>query len=119
VTHFIIVALLGLSGAFVNAATRLSAALYADDTPTSRQLARAWVQFWVSMFFGPVAAMAFAPWLAELFPHVKVYPAAVAVGLMANVLWPVIVEGVVPAFKKALGGWLSDLGASLSQGADD
>lgn len=117
--QYIVMALLGFAGAFVNAASRLTATVWADETPSARQIARAWSQFGVAMLFGPVAAVAFTPWLVSLYPNVKPEPVAVATGLMANVLWPVCVEGLVPAFRKALGGWLTDLGASLTdQGGD-
>ena len=111
----IMIALLGLAGAFVNAATRLVAAVLGDQDITARQNARAWAQFWLALFFGPIAAVTFVPWILDAVPKTRAAPVAIAVGLAANVLWPIFVEGVVPAFKTALSGWFHALGGALEQ----
>lgn len=113
------IGLLGLCGAFVNAATRLSAAIFADQDPTTRQIARAWSQFGVSVFFGPIAAVVFTPVIVGMAPKAFPPAVAVAVGLSANALWPLFVEGLVPAFKKKLGGWMVELGTAIGRSDEE
>lgn len=113
------IGLIGLCGAFVNAATRLSMAIFADQDPTPRQIARAWSQFVIALFFGPIAAIAFTPLIMNLTPKVTREAVAVAIGLSANALWPVFVEGVIPAFKRVVGGWMVELGTALGRTGDE
>lgn len=88
----------GLLGALVYALTRLSAALYSGDAKLEpRRARRAWAQFAVTVITGPIAAAGFTasivswPWL-----HAVARPEAVAltIGLSANTLWPILVDGI-------------------------
>lgn len=88
----------GLLGAIVYASARLIAALYSGDAPLpARRVRRAWAQFALAVLTGPIAAAGFTasivswPWL-----HAVARPEAVAltIGLSANTLWPILVDGI-------------------------
>lgn len=115
VDHHIMVAALGLAGAFMYAASRLVTVVLGDVEVSDRIKRRAWAQFGLALFFGPLAAWTCTPLLIAKAPHASTPAVALAIGLTANVLWPVLVEGVVPAFRKGLGGWLRELAGSLDR----
>jgi hypothetical protein len=116
-SSLIALALWGLCGAFINSASRLITAVLGEQEIGRRGVQRAWAQFAVAMVFGPAAAVAFTPLLmARVGPAATESAAAFAIGLSVNWAWPVLVEVLVPALRRALRVVVADMAGKLNPG---
>lgn len=115
----LVAAIWGFCGAVPYAGTRLVTALWAGSETTPRQRALALGQFAISLFTGPVAAAALAPWLADYTSGWGPAPPslegiATLVGLLSNSAWPIMTDkSVVAQALSGVGGWLTKLGAKV------
>jgi len=99
----------GFAGAFCYAAGQLSSVLFVDtemaSKPSPNAVAKAWVQFFVSLLFGALAAEGFGPTLADMTRGTARPEATwLVIGLSANAAWPVIERTVIGNIIKRLGG---------------
>ncbi len=99
-------ALLGFAGGFLYAISKLQTALCAGDTePGPQARRRAWVQFCTYLYASPLITAIFTdPLVALLAPHASWPAVAVALGLVANALWPIFVTVASDEFKTWLTG---------------
>ena len=85
----------GLAGALIYAGSKLILAVFGGEPLSPRQQRRAWAQFVLAAFSGPVAAGGFSPTITHwLHGKADMTAVALAIGLSANVIWPVLVEGL-------------------------
>ena len=84
----------GLAGALVYAGARLIAQLFGAEAVVGRRHARAWAQFALALFAGAAGGAALTSTVQGFFGP-KASPEAVAllIGLVANTLWPILIEG--------------------------
>lgn len=88
-------ALWGLAGAFIYAGARLIAQLLGAEAPDRRRLIRASAQFGLALFAGGAGAAALASSVAKLFGgKATIEAVAMLLGLTANTIWPILVDGV-------------------------
>lgn len=110
-------ALWGISGAGFYAASRLITALLGDQEIDRRGKQRAWALCVLSVLFGPAAAVAFTPVVMARVGQGATVPAvAFTIGLLINAAYPAISTAVGPQVRRAFGGWLGTIAASLTSG---
>lgn len=108
----------GLCGALFYSGMQLTTALWGGETaPSDRARKRAYARFGLAIFFGPVAAAAMTTPIIRLAEGRATIPAVgLAVGLSANILWPLFVEGMGLELRKALAAFLKRIGAAIDKG---
>lgn len=85
----------GLAGATIYAGARLIAQLLAVEWPGVRKAWRAVAQFALAMIAGPAFAAALAGTVMNLTARkANIEAVAFLLGLCANTLWPILVDGM-------------------------
>lgn len=88
-------ALWGACGAAIYAGSKLIAILTASEAPDRRKIARAIAQFALAMVAGIAFAAALTGTVMKVAAaHANVEAVAFFLGLCANALWPILVDGV-------------------------
>lgn len=88
-------ALWGLAGALIYAGARLIAQLLGAEVLTGRRTWRAVAQFTLAMVAGPAFAAALSSTVMKIAAaHADVDAVAFLLGLSANTIWPIFVDGV-------------------------
>lgn len=106
----------GLCGALVYAAPKLAAVLFGETVADLRAVRRAWAQFAIAIFFGPVAAAGLGPTIGD-WKLISARPEAVELltGLLVNALWPAIETAAGVGLLTWLGAKLTEAGAAIGR----
>ncbi len=97
----------GLAGSFIFATGRLISAVFGESGKSD--VKKAFAMWGLAVFFGPFAAQAFEPTLFDyLGSHLRPQAISFGIGLVINIVWPMI-ERFIPKRLKAA---LENLGSS-------